>query len=302
MSPGRNAFERFIGALMVVAFVFCLTPGVAALAENAAAGKNPPGHDFKDPYDGGMRLPAGGGEPGGAYLLLLDAAAQKDSRRICGLMATDENELAECLKDEKLAEGIAVWLGDPNGQKILDGYSKDDEATLDVAYPHAGSPDSYASVRMLKAGGKWIWAGVSASGSGEVSAAASGTVDFSAPVQPEGPSPSPRDCPMLGKWEFFGKDDTGETWTGVIFIRIEEGETACDVNIQGPKFSSGVGGAFACNPDQKSFSYVLSGNSFTADLSEDGRRLTNGKWTTKADDFMGFPEVNGTWSATSMER
>lgn len=300
LSSVRNALERFIGAMMVVALAFCITPGAAAVAGDAA-GQNPPGHDFKDPYDGGVRLPEGGGEPGGAYLLLLDAAAQKDSRRICELMVTDESELAECLKDETVAEGIAFWLGDPNGQKILGGYFSGDEATLDVAYPHAGSPDSYASVHMMKAGGKWSWAGVSASGSGEFGAVASGSTDFGASFGPEEAS-SPQDCPMLGKWEFVGKDDTGKTWTGVIDIRIEDGETACDLNIQGPEFSSGVGGSFACNPDQRRFSYVLGGNSFTADLSEEGRSLTNGRWTTKADDFMGFPEVNGTWSARSMER
>jgi hypothetical protein len=244
----------------------------------------------------------GGGEPGKAYKELLDAADKKDFLRICRLITTDENALEECIKEKKVAEGIAFWLGDPRGQKILDGFHKGDEATLDVAYPHAGGPDSYASVRMKKVDGKWGWAGFSASGSGEVRATASGTADLGAPAKPEGHPSSPQSCPMLGKWDFVGKDDKGGKWTGVIDIKIENEEVACDVNIQGPKFSSGIGGPFGCKPDQRSFSCATGGNSFTAVLSADGKNLTNGKWTTKGDDFLNFPKVTGTWSARSLGR
>jgi hypothetical protein len=107
---------------------------------------------------------------------------------------------------------------------------------------------------------------------------------------------------MLGKWEFTGKDDTGGKWTGVIVIIIENEEVACDLNIQGPKFSSGIGGPFPCAPDQRSFSCATGGNSYTAVLSADGKSLTDGKWTTKGDDFMNFPKVTGSWTARSQGR
>ena len=102
---------------------------------------------------------------------------------------------------------------------------------------------------------------------------------------------------MLGKWNFIGKDDKGGAWKGVIDIRIENDEVACDVNIQGPKFSSGVGGPFECRPGQKNFTCSTDGNSFTAVLSGNGKNLTNGKWMTKENDFLKFPKVIGTWSA-----
>jgi len=291
MRFGRNGSGGCLAVSLFAAFAFCL--GLMFTADAGAAAK----HEFKDPYDGGTRLPAGGGEPGKAYRDLLDAAGKKDLPRICRLVTTDENQLKECLKDRKAAESIAFWLGDPKGQKILDGYSKGDEATLDVAYRHAGAPDSYAAVRMKTGGGKWIWAGFSASGSGEVSASAGGTRDLGAPAGAEKPAFSPKDCPMLGKWEFAGKDDTGAAWKGVIDIRIDNEDVACDVNIQGPKFSSGIGGPFECRPDRKNFECAISGNSFTAVLSSDGKRLTNGKWTLKEDDFLKSPKITGNWSA-----
>lgn len=292
----QNVFGWFIGLFIFTAFTLCVD-NAAAIAAADAVTKNPLNHEFKDPYDGGTRLLNGGGEPGKAYMELLDAAGKKDSRRICLLMTTDEKEMKECLKDEKAAEGIALWLGDPKGQKILDGYSKGDNATLDVAYPHAGGPDSYASVSMKKAGGKWIWNGFSASGSGTIGASASGTADLGASAETEAQPSQPQDCPMLGKWNFIGKDDKGGAWKGIIDIKIENDEVTCDVNIQGPKFSSGVGGSFECGPGQKNFSCSSGDNSFTAVLSADGKNLTNGKWTTKENDFLKFPKVIGTWSA-----
>ncbi|MEW6720087.1 MAG: hypothetical protein AB1346_06535 [Thermodesulfobacteriota bacterium] len=297
MRSVRHATGRFIGAAMFAAFAFSLSLGAAAIAADTASMKVTTKHEFKDPYDGGTRLPKGGGEPGKAYKELLDAAGKKDHKRICRLMTTDENEMKECMKDKKAAEGIAFYLGDPKGQKILDGYSKGDEATLDVAYPHAGAPDSYASVRMKKEGGKWIWNGFSASGSAEVSASAGGTADFGPPSKTKEDLASLQKCPMLGKWEFVGKDDKGAKWTGVVDIKIENEEVACDINIQGPKFSQGIGGPFPCKPDQKSFTCETGGNSFTATLSADGKNLTNGKWNTKGDDFLNFPKVTGSWTA-----
>jgi hypothetical protein len=296
----RSAFGWFIGSLIFTAFTLCLDCGGAATAD--AAMKNPSKHEFKDPYAGGTRLLEGGGEPGKAYMELLDAVGKKDSRRICQLMTTDEKEMTVCLKDEKSVEGIALWLGNPKGQKILDGYSKGDQATLDVAYPHAGGPDSYASIRMKKVGGKWIWDGFSASGSGTIGASASGTTDLGAPTKTEVQPSSPRDCPMLGKWNFIGKDDKGGAWKGVIDIRIENDEVTCDVNIQGPKFSSGVGGSFECRPGQKNFACSSGAKSFTAVLSANGKNLTNGKWTTEENDFLKFPKVIGTWSAEFVGR
>lgn len=107
---------------------------------------------------------------------------------------------------------------------------------------------------------------------------------------------------MLGKWNFVGKDGKRGAWKGVIDIRIENDEVACDVNIQGPTFSSGVGGAFACRPGQKNFTCSTGGNSFTAVLSANGKNLTNGTWTTMENDFLNFPKVTGTWSAKFLGR
>jgi hypothetical protein len=297
MTLVRHASGRFLGVLMFAEFAFCSAHGAAAIVADAVSMETPTKREFKDPYDGGTRLPRGGGEPGKAYTELLDAVGKMDFLRICNLMTADENELKECAKDKKIAEGIAFFIGDPKGQKILDGYSKGDEATLDVAYPHAGGPELYASVHMKKTGGNWIWNGFSASGSGEVGATASGTADPGATAKAERQPFSPQSCPMLGKWEFAGKDDQGAMWKGVIDIKIENEEVACDINLQGPKFSTGVGGPFPCKPDQKSFSCETGGNSFTATLSADGKNLTNGKWTTKGDDFLNFPKVTGAWTA-----
>jgi|GEM_PF-2158283 len=294
----RNAFGWFIGSLIFVAITLCLDYGATA----DPAMNNPSEHEFKDPYAGGTRLLERGGEPGKAYMDLLDAVGRKDSRRICRLMTTDEKEMKECLKDEKAVDGIALWLGDPKGQRILDGYSKGDKATLEVAYPHADGPESYASVRMKKVSGKWIWDGFSASGSSTIEASASGTVDLGAPAGAEVQPSSPQDCPMLGKWKFIGKDDKGGVWKGTIDIRIENNGVTCDVNIQGPKFGSGVGGSFECMPGQKNFSCSSGADSFTAVFSANGKNLTNGRWKTEENDFVKFPKVTGTWSAEFLGR
>lgn len=138
--------------------------------------------------------------------------------------------------------------------------------------------------------------------SGEIVASASGTADLGAPTKTEEQLSSPQDCPMLGKWNFIGKDDKGGAWKGVIDIRIDNVEVACEVTIQGPKSSSGVGGPFECRPDQKNFTCASGGDSFTAVLSANGKNLTNGKWTKKGDDYLDFPTVTGTWSAKSLGR
>ncbi|GAM07895.1 hypothetical protein OR1_00164 [Geobacter sp. OR-1] len=58
---------RLFFAIMMTTVTFCFNPIIAA------AGQNPAGHEFRDPYKGGTRLPEGGGEPGKAYMALIDA-------------------------------------------------------------------------------------------------------------------------------------------------------------------------------------------------------------------------------------
>ncbi len=79
-----SVFRRIIVSL-VFAVLACglISFGVSAVI----AAENPASSEFKDPYNGGIKLPNGGGEPGGAYMAFIKALYSKDHMRICKLMA-----------------------------------------------------------------------------------------------------------------------------------------------------------------------------------------------------------------------
>lgn len=155
----------------------------AAFAASPADGAQKPAHEFKSPYEGGARLPEGGGEPGKAYMALIDAVYKKDLPKICTLMAAGDEELTLCRKNTAVPEGVILLLGNPKAHSVLDGYKKGDEATLDVAYSWADAPDSYGFVVMKQEGGKWLLSTFGASGTAEVDAQAGGTVDLGVPAE-----------------------------------------------------------------------------------------------------------------------
>ena len=132
---------------------------------------------FKDPYDGGARLSEGGGEPGEAYMAVINAIYNKDHKQICKLLA-DEPEMAQCLDNKKMPDSLMKLFGQPKTHRVMGGFMKGDEATLHVAYTWAQAPESFGYVVMKRANGRWVYWLSGASASTEVDARASGTVDL----------------------------------------------------------------------------------------------------------------------------
>lgn len=175
MNVAPLASRAFVATLMSAVFACGFNPG-----PSAAAAEKTVRHAFKDPYKGGTRLSEGGGEPGMAYMALIDAVYQKDHAQICRLMA-DGEELAQCLKNKEATQGIVLLLGNPKAHKVLDGYLKGDEATLDVAYTWPEAKESYGFVVMKHQKGKWILSSFGGSGSADIDVEASGTKDLGSP-------------------------------------------------------------------------------------------------------------------------
>jgi hypothetical protein len=151
-------------------------PGISAgSAVNAA--ENPAISAFKDPYNGGIELPNGGGEPGKAYMAFIDAAYRKDHTQICKLMA-DPADMAPCLQQKEALDSYIAMFTQPKSHKVLDGFMKGEEATLNVAYTFSSAPQSTGFVVMKQMKGKWVISSFGGSGSGSVSAEASGQADL----------------------------------------------------------------------------------------------------------------------------
>ncbi|MCX6633063.1 MAG: hypothetical protein NTW28_36165 [Candidatus Solibacter sp.] len=116
--------------------------------------------------------------------------------------------------------------------------------------------------------------------------------------------------PVLGKWEFTGKDNTGLAWTGTLAIEkldtnrfdVNKYHSLCSLEVQSADPSKGTNGVEApCSYDPGtravSFSTGISTiHSYTAVLSSDSRSLTLGKWT---DSKKGARQSDrtGDWSA-----
>ena len=164
---------------MVVSLVFVLLAcglisfGVSAVnaAENLASSA------FKDPYNGGIKLPNGGGEPGKAYMAFINAAYRKDHTQICKLIA-DPADMAQCLEQKEALDGYIAMFTQPKSHEVLGGFMKGEEATLNVAYTFASEPQSTGFVVMKQMKEKWVISSFGGSGSGSVSAEASGQADL----------------------------------------------------------------------------------------------------------------------------
>ena len=155
---------------MVVSLVFF---GVSA----AIAAENPAGSVFKDPYNGGIKLPNGGGEPGNAYMAFIKALYSKNHMRICKLMA-DPAEVPQCLQQKQALDSYIAMFTQPISHKVLGGFMQGEEATLNVAYNHKGAPQNTGFVVMKKAKNRWVMSSSGGSGSANVSASASATMDL----------------------------------------------------------------------------------------------------------------------------
>ncbi len=169
----------FVFRRMVVSMVFAvLTCGLTAFDVSAViAAEGPSGSAFKDPYNGGIKLPNGGGEPGNAYMAFINAAYKKDHKQICELIAGPA-EMAPCLQQKEALDGYIAMFTQPKSHTVLGGFMKGEEATLNVAYTFANGPQSSGFVVMKKMNGKWIMSQSGGSGSGTVSAEASGQADL----------------------------------------------------------------------------------------------------------------------------
>jgi hypothetical protein len=175
---GIGAWLRAVLATMAsAAFLLGLNPGTAGAD----------GHVFKDPYNGGKRLAAGGGEPGKRYMALVDAAYTKDCAIMCRVALGVEKGEAfdQCVAKKDVCQAMTAFLTNPKSHKVLDGYLSGDEATLDVEFTWPEAPDSYVSVTMRQEQGKWEFYGMAASGSMDVNVGVSGSADLGTPAVEE---------------------------------------------------------------------------------------------------------------------
>jgi hypothetical protein len=150
---------------------------LACGAPAAVAADNPATSVFRDPYNGGIKLPDGGGEPGKAYMAFINAAYKKDHAQICELIA-DSAGVPQCLRQKEALNSYIALLTQPESHKVLGGFVKGEEATLNVAYTFASAPQSTGFVVMKQMKGKWTISSFGGSGSGSVSAEARGQVDL----------------------------------------------------------------------------------------------------------------------------
>lgn len=164
---------------IVVSLVFAvLTCGLTSFGVSTAmAAEKPASSAFKDPYNGGIKLPNGGGEPGKAYMTFINAAYRKDHRQICELMA-DPADMAPCLQQKEALDSYIAMFTQPKSHKVLGGFMKGEEATLNVAYTFASGPQSTGFVVMKQMKGRWGISSFGGSGSGSFIAEASGQVDL----------------------------------------------------------------------------------------------------------------------------
>ena len=135
------------------------------------------GVSFVYAADDGMRLPNGGGEPGSAYTAIVDAAYKQDYQQMCRLMGNPA-DVASCVQQKDALNAYIAMLTQPKSQSVTGGFMKGDEARLDVAYTFASAPQSTGFVVMKKMSGKWVISQFGGSGSGSVSATASGQADL----------------------------------------------------------------------------------------------------------------------------
>ncbi len=166
--------DRFVvGRGMIVVLVFALLASGMILSGGSIGMAG----EFKDPYNGGTRLPSDGGEPGQAYTALVNASYKKDYKQICTIMSAPA-EVAACIQQKQALDGFIAMFTQPKSHVVRGGFMKGDEATLDVAYMFANAPQSTGYVIMKRSGGKWVFFQTGGCGSGSVSAGASGQAEL----------------------------------------------------------------------------------------------------------------------------
>jgi hypothetical protein len=104
----------------------------------------------------GTKLPAGGGDPGKAWLALHEAIVKKDLAAVKKLAGP--GSIPE-LSDEDLKKGLEMMAAlSPEKIKIEDGYVSGDDAVLYLTGT-LGGEKQYGTVRMEKSSGSWKPAG-----------------------------------------------------------------------------------------------------------------------------------------------
>jgi hypothetical protein len=212
---------------MIASLAFAvLTCGLISFGVSAViAAENPASSAFQDPYNGGIKLPHGGGEPGKAYMALIDAFYKKDHTQICKLIA-DTADMSQCLQQKEALDGYIAMFTQPKSHKVLGGFIKGEEATLNVAYTFASAPDSTGFVVMKRIKGKWGISSFGGSGSGSVSAEASGQVDLGSSSTSGSASVggAPGEFAIISisanTKEYTGKCPANITWTASITFKM----------------------------------------------------------------------------------
>ncbi len=191
---------------------------------DAVAAENSASSAFKDPYNGGIKLPDGGAEPGRAYMAFITAAYAKDHAQICKLMA-DPAEVPQCLQQKEALDSYTAMFTQPTSHKVLGGFMKGEEATLNVAYTFASGTLSTGFVVMKQMKGRWNISSFGGSGSGSFSAEASGEVDLGSSTV-SGSARAGGDNPEFAlihisahPTEYNGKCPVNITWTASITFR-----------------------------------------------------------------------------------
>jgi len=114
--------------------------------------REPPAPDAKT----GKRLPAGGGDPGKAWMQLHRAILRKDLATIRKMSRPGE---MPDMSDEDLKKGLELMAAmTPEKIVIEDGYVRDDDAVLYMT-GFQGSEKQYGTVRLSRIAGNWRPAG-----------------------------------------------------------------------------------------------------------------------------------------------
>lgn len=290
----------FVLRRIIVLLVF-ISFGVSVVM----AAEKPASSAFKDPYNGGIALADGGGEPGMAYMAFINAAYKKDYAQICKLM-TEPVEMDQCLQQKEILNSYIMMFTQPKSHKVLGGFMKGDEATLNVAYTFASAPQSTGFVVMKQIKGKWVVSSFGGSGSATVSAEVSGQTDFGS-SSASGPA-AENSGPLFGKWAFTGKDDKGVAWTGTLTINKLDTEnfdagrfhSIFSFQLESANSGRGVEAPSKWDAGKQEASVNSGGISYTAILSPDRKSLTQGKWTESEKDFQTRKVTiisTGVWSA-----
>jgi len=198
-------FRRIMVSVALLLLAYCVSSLLSI--SSVGAEEKAYGAAFKDPYNGGILLPEGGGDPGKAYTSYVAAinmaADKKDYSQFCRLMpdlppekCANEKDARDfliqlfckmpgappekCLTEKDALDFILqlFTFGVPKTGRILGGFMKEDEATLNVAFTWADMPESVGQVVMKQANGKWFFHSIGGSGSMEADVQASGTATF----------------------------------------------------------------------------------------------------------------------------